>query len=136
MRKGITPIISIIVLLLITVALAGAAWTYLSGFMETYTEKSFLVISGSMYCTSNTIYMTLKNMGATDLTSDNFIVMNTDGNDLTNQTHYTMSTIGPKQTMVIKITDCDGTGAGTCGTGGHTIRLGTAAGIQTYSVVC
>jgi flagellin-like protein len=32
MRKGITPIIAIIVLLLITVALAGATWTYLSAY--------------------------------------------------------------------------------------------------------
>ena len=41
MRKGITPIIAIIVLLLITVALAGAAWTYLSGYMTGLTGKSY-----------------------------------------------------------------------------------------------
>jgi flagellin-like protein len=40
MRKGITPIIAIIVLLLITVALAGAAWTYLSGYLGGLTGKS------------------------------------------------------------------------------------------------
>lgn len=40
MRKGITPIIAIIVLLLITVALAGTAWTYLSGYLGGLTGKS------------------------------------------------------------------------------------------------
>ncbi len=32
--KGITPIISIIILLLITIGLASAAWTYMSGYMS------------------------------------------------------------------------------------------------------
>ncbi len=43
MRKGITPIIAIIVLLLITVALAGAAWTYLSTYMTGLTGESIEV---------------------------------------------------------------------------------------------
>jgi flagellin-like protein len=42
-RKGITPIIAIIVLLLITVALAGAAWTYLSSFWTGMTARNIEV---------------------------------------------------------------------------------------------
>ena len=38
MKKGITPIVSIIVLLLITVALAGVAWVYLSDFLGDYSR--------------------------------------------------------------------------------------------------
>ncbi|MFH0956513.1 MAG: archaellin/type IV pilin N-terminal domain-containing protein, partial [Candidatus Aenigmatarchaeota archaeon] len=43
MMKGITPIIAIIVLLLITVALAGVAWSYLQGYMGGLTSKSIEV---------------------------------------------------------------------------------------------
>ena len=50
MRKGITPIISTIVLLLITVALAGAAWIYMSGFLNIQMEKSFIIQPGGAYC--------------------------------------------------------------------------------------
>jgi len=37
--KGITPIISVIILLLITVGLAAAAWTYMSNYFTTLTAK-------------------------------------------------------------------------------------------------
>lgn len=50
MKKGITPIISIIILLLITVALAGVAWTYLSGWLSLQTEKSFIIPAGGTWC--------------------------------------------------------------------------------------
>jgi len=64
MRKGITPIISTIVLLLITVALAGAAWVYIGGFMGTYTEKSFTIPTGGAYCdNAGTIHVRVVNTG-------------------------------------------------------------------------
>jgi flagellin-like protein len=37
--KGITPIISVIILLLITVGLASAAWTYMSNYFTSLTAK-------------------------------------------------------------------------------------------------
>ena len=37
--KGVTPIVAIIILLLITIALAGAAYTYLSGYFQGLTGK-------------------------------------------------------------------------------------------------
>ncbi|NIO22451.1 MAG: hypothetical protein GTN38_00305 [Candidatus Aenigmarchaeota archaeon] len=61
MRKGITPIIAIIILLLITIGLAATAWTYLSGFLITYTKSISLVDS---YCTgANTSNVILRNSG-------------------------------------------------------------------------
>ncbi|RLI96265.1 MAG: hypothetical protein DRO99_04740, partial [Candidatus Aenigmatarchaeota archaeon] len=50
MKRGITPIISIIVLLLIAVALSGVAWTYLSGYLNTQIASSFTVVPGSPTC--------------------------------------------------------------------------------------
>ncbi len=59
--KGITPIISIIVLLLITVSLAGAAYVFLGGYMQGLTGQA-LALSG--VCQGgNTARITVANMG-------------------------------------------------------------------------
>lgn len=47
--KAITPIISTTILLLITVAIAGAAWFYVSGFYELYTSKVIGIPPGGSY---------------------------------------------------------------------------------------
>jgi flagellin-like protein len=45
--KGITPIISIIILLLITIGLASAAWTYMSGYMNNLISRTLDVTPAS-----------------------------------------------------------------------------------------
>jgi flagellin-like protein len=66
MRKGITPIIAIIVLLLITVALAGAAWTYLSTYMSGLTGQSVEV--RDYFCTGgSTATIIIANTGTLDI---------------------------------------------------------------------
>jgi flagellin-like protein len=60
--KGITPIISIIVLLLITVSLAGAAYVFLGGYMTAYTGRAVQV---SGICVAGTkAHITVTNMGS------------------------------------------------------------------------
>lgn len=60
--KGITPIISIIMLLLITVSLAGAAYVFLSGYILGPTGKTVSVIGA---CAGNTeAALTVTNMGS------------------------------------------------------------------------
>jgi flagellin-like protein len=66
MRKGITPIIAIIVLLLITVALAGTAWTYLSSYMTGLTGNSY-DIRDSFCVGGDTGVIMLANTGTRDL---------------------------------------------------------------------
>lgn len=61
MMKGITPIISIIVLLLITVSLAGAAYVFLGGYMTAYTGRA---VQASGICVGGTqAFITVTNMG-------------------------------------------------------------------------
>lgn len=75
MRKGITPIISIIVLLLITIALAGVAWTYLQGQLLVRTEKAMEVPFNGAWCDSSGVaYVTISNSGTTDITTQDFQV--------------------------------------------------------------
>ena len=47
MKKAITPVISIIILLLITVSLAGVGWNYLSGYYEGMISKTIKMVEGS-----------------------------------------------------------------------------------------
>ncbi len=130
MRKGITPIISIIVLLLITVALAGAAWTYLSGIMGIYTEKSFIIPTAGAYCSAGKIVVSLVNTGTSTITTDNWITASIDPaiNCTAGDPVKPTSNIEPKGT---------GTFTASCATGiSYTLHIGTAAGTQHPVVAC
>jgi flagellin-like protein len=59
--KAITPIIAIIVLLLITIALAGAAWTFMSSLSSGYTQKAFQPVDS--FCAGGFATMVIKNVG-------------------------------------------------------------------------
>ncbi|MFH1237589.1 MAG: archaellin/type IV pilin N-terminal domain-containing protein [Candidatus Aenigmatarchaeota archaeon] len=81
MKKGITPIISVIILLLITVGLAAAAWTYMGNFFSSLTAKTIEIptqkcISGASGATN--VMIILHNMGteSVSLTNDVTILSN------------------------------------------------------------
>jgi len=62
MMKGITPVIAIIVLLLITVALAGATWTYLNAYWTNLVGKQIEITDG--FCiNSNEAVVFIRNTG-------------------------------------------------------------------------
>jgi flagellin-like protein len=72
--KGITPIIAIIVLLLITVAMAGAGWTYLSGYTEGLISKQIDIVDS--FCVGgNQVKIVVKNMGTGTLGTDEIVVI-------------------------------------------------------------
>ena len=62
MKKGVTPIIAIIILLLITVALAGAAWTYLQAYMSALIGKS-IEVTDAFCINGDTAVVLLRNSG-------------------------------------------------------------------------
>jgi len=102
MRKGITPIIAIIVLLLITVALAGAAWTYLSTYMSGLTGQS--VELRDYFCTGgSTANIIIANTGTLDIAvSDISIIDTSSGNDISVDGSWTAAdgTAGPTEIPV------------------------------------
>ena len=66
MRKGITPVIAIIVLLLITVALAGAAWNYLYAYWITVVGKTIQLMDS--YCIAgNEAIILVRNTGTQEI---------------------------------------------------------------------
>jgi len=71
--KGVTPIVAIIILLLITIALAGAAYTYLSQYFTGLTGKviqmqDFLCVPGGTGNAYN-VTITFKNIGTQTVTT-------------------------------------------------------------------
>lgn len=81
MKKGITPIISIIILLLITIALAGVAYTFLMGQLYGRIAGSFDIPTGGAYCTNRLITVQIVNTGSATLYDSDFILLHINGAD-------------------------------------------------------
>ncbi len=64
--KGISPIIAIIIILLITIAIAGAAYSYISIIWGRTTEGIQLISSD---CTAGNATLTVRNVGTKDVTT-------------------------------------------------------------------
>ena len=129
--KGITPIISTIVLLLITVALAGSAWTYMSGFMGTYTEKSFTIPTGGAYCDAGgTVHVRIVNTGTTTIAATDWISSTVAYNTNSSTIAFTTTTVSPRATAEFTTADIGDPGVS------YTITIGTVAGVQRIPVVC
>ncbi|MEM5871854.1 MAG: archaellin/type IV pilin N-terminal domain-containing protein [Candidatus Aenigmatarchaeota archaeon] len=82
--KGITPIVSIIILLLITIGLAAAAWTYMSNVFTGITAKAIDI--SSQFCIGGTQAVGIvRNIGTDNIHVDEIIILNsTTGNKITN----------------------------------------------------
>jgi flagellin-like protein len=111
MRKGITPIIAIIVLLLITVALAGAAWTYLSSFWTGITARNIEVTDAFCVERKNATVF-IRNSGTQSIEVRDITVINTtSGSSPSPQFWFEISndnevtTISPSQVVRYK-TEC------------------------------
>ncbi len=78
--KGITPIISTIVLVLVMVALAGAAWSYIGGFTSAYTSKVIDLPIGSSYFDGKNVKIMLRNIGTSAINTGSCM---TSGNTVT-----------------------------------------------------
>jgi flagellin-like protein len=64
--KGITPIVSIIVLLLITISLAGLAYVFFGGLVGTMMGRTLVVSQGSCINT-DTAYVQITNVGTSSI---------------------------------------------------------------------
>jgi len=139
MKKGITPIISIIVLLLITVSLASAAWSFLYGFIIPPISKTFLIPSGGSYCVDGFIKIHVLNTGyQSDLLPDDFIMAAIDGTNLVLPDDLELfGSIATGKSARVLDYDCNTKPA--CSTpisGYHIVDLGTNSQIDHISVYC
>jgi len=134
MRRGITPVISIIILLLITVSLSGAAWAFLQGFLLPQITKTFLVPQGGAYCSNNEIKVYVVNTGyQSPLLRDDFIVKNLNPDTTGGFDVLPFPPIAPGNTTQVIGYDC----GGMCESNVYySIELGTGSSIQNIPVFC
>lgn len=141
MRKGITPVISIIILLFITIALAGAAWTYLQSFMFGQISKTFSVPAGGAYCENGLVKLYITNTAYQgSLLASDFILADVDG---TQTTMYGMPLAQGKATLAVNHscgTACCSSppcSYGCCaGSTYYTVNLGTSSTVIHQRVYC
>jgi len=137
-KKGITPIISIIILLGITVALAGLAWSVLSGYLGGYTEKVFEIpFNGGVYCLENgasnwTVRVFVRNVGTTALVGSDFSLVEIDGSTVSTVLGAS-GTISAGSAGFLIDNNCGGGGG--CSVGAHTIDIATESGTIKHEVV-
>jgi flagellin-like protein len=127
--KGITPIISIIILLGITLAMAGFAYTYLMGELMPRISGSFTIAEqGGAFCTNNIITVQVTNTGTGTLQDEDFTIARVDGVTVP----LLDVTIPPGEADIIMNYNC----GGTCSSGAHTVDLGTEAVVKHPPVYC
>lgn len=141
-KKGITPIIAIIVLLLIVVALAGLAYTYLFGFLQTQIEGSFLIQPTGVFCDAdsagdNQLSVILTNTGTSTIEVTDWIVASVVGptsGEIDVSADITGSIISGSALRVATL--CGGGGTGGCDSGTNTVHFATGATAQSQQVSC
>jgi len=140
MRKGITPIISIIVLLLITVALAGVAWVYLSGFLGTQMNTVTIPPNG-VYCAGQSVQVLVANTGQSALEVGDIAVLSMVGGDTACDNAGApvigtqADTIDSGSSGIISFGCLEGGSPCTCA-GTYSVTIGTSGAVQTQSVSC
>ncbi len=123
--KGLTSVIALVMLLLITVGMVGIAYAWFSGLMTGQTEKTFVIQTGGAYCIKasslNTIFVLVRNTGATSNlvggSTGDFVTVRLDASPITPQSFDIPS--GGSATLIN--TNC-GTG---CASGSHSIIAAT-----------
>ncbi|MBD3156148.1 MAG: hypothetical protein GF368_05900 [Candidatus Aenigmarchaeota archaeon] len=101
-NKGVSAIIATIILLMITIALAGTAYIYMSGMIGGRTNKAISLLDAS--CSGTTITLVVSNDGTVDI--DGVIGGGDTESDLrvfvdnTQDTEFNFGTIEPHQTGV------------------------------------
>lgn len=103
--KGISPIISIIILLLITVSLAASAWMYISGYWSGLTATG-VEITSTLCSGGTTAVIYVHNIGTANTNLTNGLdIERTDGGRTPSYT-YDPELIGPGETGKVKDTNC------------------------------
>lgn len=127
--KGITPIISIIILLLITIALAATAYTYMSGFM--FGQMSVMSIPNKgAFCSGGQVTIIIRNDQLEgNLTDEDITLLQIDGVDIP-AGDIADVTIKPGQMTTLV------SNSGSYDAGYHEIRIGTGTQILRQQVYC
>ena len=129
MKKGISTVIATLLMLIITIALAGFAYTYLSGVLTAQTAKTVELI-GAVDCITGTSHiLTVKNLGTSAITAASEISVTVDGSAATcTWSSATLSSGGGISTCT--------TGAAGVSAGSHRIRITGPGNVLSGTSLC
>lgn len=77
--KGITPVIALVMLMLITVGVVGVSYLWFGGLLSSQTKKFISIPAGGAYCTGGEIKAYVLNNGDSPITTQDIIVAQVDG---------------------------------------------------------
>lgn len=83
--KGISEVIATLLMLIITIALAGTAYLYISGYFRSSASKP-VIDPGTSYCDANNVNVAVKNPGVDDIHNVKVDVYDPSGNLVGSQT--------------------------------------------------
>ncbi len=69
--KGVSTVIATLLMLIITIAMAGLAYSYISGLFSAKTGKIIEIDTGGTFCSGTTVTVYIKNEGTVDFTANN-----------------------------------------------------------------
>ncbi len=128
--KGITPIIAIIILLLITIGLAATAYMFMMGFFGALTENSFIIQPNGVYCTctddSCKITAVVTNSGQDQIETDEWLINTFDGTS--SGTLTAGGNLDKGSSITFTSPDLS--------KGSYTVHIGTNAGVEHKTVNC
>ncbi len=110
--KGVSAVIATILMLMITIAIAGMAYMYISGIFTTRTQG---IEIADYYCTAGTVTLRIRNIGTVAISTGGISWVQTapSVDTTTSGTAPSSGTIEPGQ--ISDLTDvCDGSGGRSC----------------------
>ena len=151
MKKGITPVITIIILVFIAIAMVGSFWTFSQTWITGLTSKTFEIPPGGAFCESGLVKVYLLNTAQGALTSGDIVLAQVNGQTANQGLIHGMPIAQGKTGLVINHT-CIGTpdeisgcgsptpppaGQGCCkGSAYYSVRIGSSSNFKTESVFC
>ncbi|MBI3412477.1 MAG: hypothetical protein HY051_00155 [Candidatus Aenigmarchaeota archaeon] len=146
MRKGITPVIALVMLMLITVGVVGLAYAWFSGLASTQTEKGISIPPGGAKCYKlggiNYVSVAIQNNGAaSNLLRTDFIVSTINGVDCSSHiaTYFPAAGIAPGAGAIVfagrgSAALCANGSAFSAGT--YPVMIGTRTNVAQTQVIC
>jgi len=128
---GITPVIALTMLVLITTGMIGTAYIWFSGVLSGSSEKAIAIPSGGAYCIGLGLTVTVLNVGSSSsIAASDIKVSKIDGVDVA------VSISPPIKPGEAKTIINGYTCGGTCAGASHDIIIGTSANVVQTRTIC
>ena len=130
MLKGITPVIALVMLILITIGVVGLFYGWSSGLFSTQTEKVINIPTGGATCKSGLVTVRIVNVGSTaTVTTSDIIVGQINGVECTTKNGALSIAPGAADKIIDSQGCAASCGVGTLCSGKVTVKVGTRNGV-------